>query len=98
MKTMTITFAVLCFLLTPIAAGLAAADPYANAIGVFQSSPEVQPFFKNCYAYAIFPTVGKGGLFVGGAYGKGLVDAVKAVMNGLGASESLSLGFDARHL
>ena len=59
MKTMTITFAVLCFLLTPIAAGLAAADPYANAIGVFQSSPEVQPFFKNCYAYAIFPTVGK---------------------------------------
>ncbi|GAB4541219.1 MAG: branched-chain amino acid ABC transporter substrate-binding protein [Roseibium sp.] len=29
------------------------------------------------------------------AYGKGLVDAVKAVMNGLGVSESLSLGFDA---
>jgi branched-chain amino acid transport system substrate-binding protein len=29
------------------------------------------------------------------AYGKGLVDAVKAVMNGLGTSESLSLGFDA---
>jgi branched-chain amino acid transport system substrate-binding protein len=29
------------------------------------------------------------------AYGKGLVDAVKAVMNGLGTSESISLGFDA---
>jgi len=29
------------------------------------------------------------------AYGKGLVDAVKAVMNGLGTSESMSLGFDA---
>ena len=29
------------------------------------------------------------------AYGKGLVDAVKAVMNSLGTNESLSLGFDA---
>ncbi|WP_422376845.1 branched-chain amino acid ABC transporter substrate-binding protein [Roseibium sp.] len=29
------------------------------------------------------------------AYGKGLVDAVKAEMNALGTSESLSLGFDA---
>lgn len=29
------------------------------------------------------------------AYGKGLVDAVKAVMNDLGTNESLSLGFDA---
>ncbi|MHA7772173.1 branched-chain amino acid ABC transporter substrate-binding protein [Roseibium sp. M-1] len=29
------------------------------------------------------------------AYGKGLTDAVKAVMNSLGASESMALGFDA---
>lgn len=29
------------------------------------------------------------------AYGKGLSDAVKAVVNGLGKSESISLGFDA---
>ena len=29
------------------------------------------------------------------AYGKGLTDAVKAVINGLGTSESMALGFDA---
>jgi lipid-binding SYLF domain-containing protein len=73
MKTMTVIFAVLCFLLIPIAAGLAAADPYADAVGVFKASPEVQPFFKDCYAYAIFPTVGKAAFVVGGAYGEGKV-------------------------
>ena len=64
-------------LLTLVAAlagtGPAAADEYANAIEVFQSSPEVQPFFKSCYAYAIFPTVGKAAVVVGGAYGEGRV-------------------------
>ena len=61
-------------LAAPLAgAGPAGADQYASAIGVFQSSPEVQPFFKNCYAYAIFPTVGKAAVVVGGAYGEGRV-------------------------
>jgi lipid-binding SYLF domain-containing protein len=73
MKTMIVTFAVLCFMLTPMATGLAVADPDAKAVGVFQSSPVVQPFFKDCYAYAIFPTVGKAALVVGGAYGEGRV-------------------------
>jgi lipid-binding SYLF domain-containing protein len=30
-------------------------------------------WFKNAYAYAVFPSVGKGGFGIGGAYGKGLV-------------------------
>jgi len=30
-------------------------------------------FFKNAKGYAVFPTVGKGGLVVGGAYGKGVL-------------------------
>jgi lipid-binding SYLF domain-containing protein len=63
----------LSVLLAPMMAGNAAANEYAAAIKVFQSSPEVQPFFKNCYAYAIFPTVGEGALVVGGAYGEGKV-------------------------
>lgn len=51
----------------------ASADSYANTISVFKKSPQVQPFFKNAYGYAVFPTVGKGGFVVGGSYGKGKV-------------------------
>jgi len=52
---------------------LAQADSYSNTIEVFKKSPVVQPFFKNCYGYAVFPTIGKGGIGIGGAYGKGQV-------------------------
>ena len=52
---------------------LALADSYSNTIEVFKKSPAVQPFFKNAYGYAVFPTVGKGGFGIGGAYGKGQV-------------------------
>jgi len=49
-----------------------AAD-YDETISVFRKSPAVQPFFGNAYGYAVFPTVGKGGIVVGGAYGEGRV-------------------------
>ncbi len=48
-------------------------DPYARTLSVFRQSPEVAPFFKDAYGYAVFPTVGKGGFVVGAAYGKGQV-------------------------
>jgi len=51
----------------------ASADSYNDTIAVFKKAPEVQPFFKNAYGYAVFPTVGKGGIGIGGAYGKGQV-------------------------
>jgi lipid-binding SYLF domain-containing protein len=40
-----------------------------------KKDPSLQRFFKNAYGYAVFPTIGKGGLIVGGAYGKGEVYA-----------------------
>ena len=52
---------------------LARADKYSNTIATFKKSPQVQPFFKSAYGYAVFPTVGKGGLGIGGAHGKGQV-------------------------
>jgi lipid-binding SYLF domain-containing protein len=33
----------------------------------------ISSFFKSSYAYAVFPTVGKAGIGIGGAYGKGYV-------------------------
>ena len=52
---------------------VAHADPFTDTIAVFKKSDAVQPFFKNAYGYAVFPTIGKGGLGIGGAYGKGQV-------------------------
>ena len=54
-------------------ANLAQADNYSNTIEVFKKSQAVQPFFKNAYGYAVFPTIGKGGVGIGRAYGKGQV-------------------------
>lgn len=37
------------------------------------NDPTLKPFIQNAAGYAVFPTVGKGGLVVGGAYGKGVL-------------------------
>jgi lipid-binding SYLF domain-containing protein len=72
--------------------GLAVADSYSKAISVFKQSEAVQPFFKNCYGYAIFPTIGKGGIGIGGAYGEGKVYQGKNV-TGTTSLVKLSIGF-----
>jgi len=54
-------------------ANLAQADNYSNTIKVFKKAKAVQPFFKNAYGYAVFSTIGKGGVGIGGAFGKGQV-------------------------
>lgn len=35
--------------------------------------PSLKPFLDRAYGYVIFPSIGKGGLGVGGAYGRGVV-------------------------
>lgn len=57
------------FLVSP----LVSADPYADTVQSFRNAGQSAAFFDNCYGYAVFPTVGKGGLGVGGAYGEGRV-------------------------
>lgn len=53
--------------------GVAYADDFTETMETFKKSKVVEPFFDNTYGYAVFPTVGKGGLGIGGAYGKGQV-------------------------
>ena len=48
-------------------------DPYQKTIDTFKSSPQVAEFFNAAYGYALFPTIGKAGVGVGGAHGKGRV-------------------------
>ena len=68
-----------------------AAD-YDETISVFRRSPAVQPFFDNAYGYAVFPTVGKGGIVVGGAYGEGRVYRQGKVTGKVSLSK-VSVGF-----
>jgi len=70
----------------------ALADNYTETIELFKKSPEVQPFFADAYGYAVFPTVGKGGIGLGGAYGKGKVYRDGAV-TGTVSLVKLSAGF-----
>ena len=56
-----------------VVAALAWADPYSDTSALFKNAGESAEFFRSAYGYAIFPTIGKGGLVVGGAYGKGRV-------------------------
>ena len=52
---------------------LAHADEFTDTMNVFKKSEAVQPFFKNAYGYAVFPTIGKAGIGIGGSYGTGQV-------------------------
>jgi lipid-binding SYLF domain-containing protein len=40
---------------------------------MFTRNPQLQALTRQTPAYVVFPTIGKGGLLVGGAYGKGIL-------------------------
>jgi lipid-binding SYLF domain-containing protein len=44
---------------------------YAATIQNFRNEPATAPFFESAVAYAVFPTIGKGGIGIGGAFGNG---------------------------
>ncbi|KPJ76374.1 MAG: hypothetical protein AMJ54_11995 [Deltaproteobacteria bacterium SG8_13] len=76
------------------AADSALADNFSDTIAVYKKSDAVQPFFKNAYGYAVFPTVGKGGLGIGGAFGKGQVYR-QGTVTGTSKLIKATIGFQA---
>ena len=54
-------------------ASLAWADDYADTIKLFKAAGQSGEFFQKAYGYAVFPTIGKGGIGIGFAHGKGRV-------------------------
>lgn len=64
-----------------------------EAIAEFKKADsKMNAFFNRAYGYAVFPSVGKGGIGIGGAYGKGTVfRAGKAV--GSTSLTQLTIGF-----
>jgi lipid-binding SYLF domain-containing protein len=65
----------------------------AETIAAFKNSdPDMKVFFKKAYGYAVFPTIGKGGFGIGGAYGRGKVYRKRKLI-GTSSMAQLTIGF-----
>lgn len=72
-------------------AGQAVQD-YSGTINMFKGNPTVAPYFTSAYGYAVFPTIGKGAIGIGGAHGKGQVYSGGAV-TGFTSMTQITIGF-----
>jgi lipid-binding SYLF domain-containing protein len=69
----TIRSALLTIAALLLAAGPAVADKYSDTVSLFKNAGQSASFFGKSYGYAVFPTIGKAGLGIGGAHGEGRV-------------------------
>ena len=68
------------------------ADDISDTIKIFKNAGDSSKFFDISYGYAVFPTIGKAGIGIGGAFGKGQVfEQGKHV--GMASMSQLSIGF-----
>ncbi len=65
----------------------------AETIAKFEEGdPGMQAWFNEAYGYAVFPSVGKGGIGIGGSRGKGLVYEQRVLIGKTTLTE-ISIGF-----
>ena len=75
-----------------IAAGLAQAVSDSESVKLFRDSHQSADYFHKSYGYAVFPTIGKGGVGIGAAHGSGHVYA-QGKRIGRVTMNQLSVGF-----
>lgn len=66
-------------------------EDYSKTINEYKNNPTAGPYFDSAAGYAIFPNIGKGGLGVGAAHGKGQVYKDGEV-TGFATMNQLSIG------
>ena len=88
-KRVSLIIALLALMLPMTAAW---ADEYQDTIKSFRKAGESGRFFQAAYGYAVFPTIGKGGVGIGGAYGEGHVYE-KGKYIGNASMTQLTIGF-----
>jgi lipid-binding SYLF domain-containing protein len=81
-------------LLAPPAAAERKLKDQSKTINDFKKISAVAPFFDSAYGYAVFPSIGKGGLGVGGSHGKGQVYRGGEVI-GFTSTSDISIGLQA---
>jgi lipid-binding SYLF domain-containing protein len=72
-KESIIAFALLAVL--ALVTAPARADEWSDTEAVFKNAGASGQYFSHAYGYALFPTIGKGGIGIGGAHGSGRVYA-----------------------
>ena len=72
--------------------GKKARDKTLKALNKFKEKPSLKPYFKKARGFAVFPNVGKGGIGIGGARGKGEVFE-KGNVIGSTTLTQISIGF-----
>jgi lipid-binding SYLF domain-containing protein len=92
MRTIKSTFLVIAAML--LAAGPALADKYSDTVSLFKNAGQSSSFFGKSYGYAVFPTIGKAGLGIGGAHGEGRVYEQGKYVGDTKMTQ-LSIGFQA---
>jgi len=81
-------------LLLAFVSGNVWADDDAETIQLFKNAGQSGAFFAKSYGYAVFPTIGKAGLGIGGAHGSGHVYE-KGKVIGEAKMNQLSIGLQA---
>jgi lipid-binding SYLF domain-containing protein len=84
----------LAIIVLGVAGGPACADEYGAAADSFKNAGQSASFFSKSYGYAVFPSVGKGGLIVGAAHGSGRVYAHGKYVGDVSMTQ-VSVGFQA---
>jgi lipid-binding SYLF domain-containing protein len=92
MKAPRVLLLLVAAVLLPV--GAVMAGPYGDTVNLFKNAGKSASYFDDCYGYAVFPTVGKGGFVVGGAHGTGHVYEQGHYI-GRSAVTQLSVGFQA---
>lgn len=93
-RSRLVVIVVLTFLVASAGSAARKVEDYSGTINDFKKSSDVAPFFDTAYGYAVFPSIGKAGLGIGGAHGKGQVYRDGEVVGFTSLSE-LSVGFQA---
>jgi lipid-binding SYLF domain-containing protein len=92
MKSILRTLAVVATL--GLCVGVAQAGKDDDTVKLFKNSHESSEYFSKAYGYAVFPTIGKGGLGIGAAHGSGHVyERGKRI--GRVSMNQVSIGFQA---
>ena len=85
--------AALGLITVPLVAEAQTESEVAETIENFkEGDPGMQGWFNDAYGYAVFPSVGKGGIGIGGSHGKGLVYEQDRLIGNTSLTE-VSIGF-----
>jgi lipid-binding SYLF domain-containing protein len=78
----------------PVVAAKREVKDYSQTINDFKKIEVIAPFFGNSHGYAVFPSIGKGGLGIGASHGKGQVYRGGEVI-GFTSTSDISIGAQA---